>query len=149
SPKILRGATSDRVGHHVPANQKSARNAFGAGSGIGPEAGSGTSRGQRQAAKPLSGKQKNPASDAGFLKSIKAEGSGGECLHTLRETRDFPRGGVGVEDALRGGSHQLGLCGLESGLSGGLVARRKRLFHLAHEATHARPAVLVDGGLAL
>src|SRR3712207_1502265 len=71
---------------------------------------------------------------------------GAQRLDAACETRDLPRRGVLVHDALLGRAHHLRLGSAQGGRGLGLVAGSDGLFNLADEGPHAAATRLVDRG---
>src|SRR5262249_57119238 len=68
--------------------------------------------------------------------------------NTMRETRDLAACGTLGDHALLGGAHDLGLGNFQRRERSVAIARRNRLFDLAHRTAQARAARLIDLGSA-
>src|SRR5690348_10954409 len=104
----------------------------------------------RRTATPMSSRLhaqiKRPREGPRHYWQCEMSGSGLEGLHARIETAHLAGGHVGVDDALLRGPCDLGLGRLERGNGFVVLAAGDRLFDLADEGAHARPARLVDLG---
>src|SRR5580692_8925925 len=71
-----------------------------------------------------------------------------ELGNAVGEPRDFPAGGIAMDDALARGTHECRLGFSHGGGCRGAVAGRNRLLDLPHGTAHAGAPRLIDHGAA-